>query len=215
MKIYKDKSKDKSYFYYFGWTIPVFLGVFYLLFFVIFQWVYRVKPYEKIDMFIAAYGVNDRYYQNELIKELGKDGLIEVNIYDYPVNDKKIYEYYQAYGETSDFVILSEGDVSEMKEVIKDKFVSLDNLSTDCPAINNYETYQYDSLSYGIKVFDKENETYNAKYDFTTHINFTSEGKEKTNYYLLINKSSINFDKQNNHNLGYLVLEYYLQINEK
>lgn len=215
MKIYKDKSKDKSYFYYFGWTIPVFLGVFYLLFFVFFQNVYRVKPYEKIDMFVAAYGVNDNYYQKELLKELKDDGLVEVNIYDYPVNDKKIYDYYQAYGESSDFVILSEGDVTEMKEVIKDKFVSLDTLASDCPTISHYASYQYDSVSYGIKVFDKSDETYNEKYDFTTHINFTLEGKERTDYYLLINKSSVNFDKENNHNLGYLVLEYYLKINVK
>lgn len=215
MKIYKDKSKDKSYFYYFGWTIPVFLGVFYLLFFVIFQGVYRVKPYERIDIFIAAYGVNDNYYQNEITKQFKDDGLVEVNIYDYPVNDSKIYDYYQAYGESSDFVILSEGDVNEMKEVIKDKYVPLDTLATDCPTINHYDVYQYDSISYGIKIFDKADDIYNAKYDFTSHINFTLEGKEKTDYYLLINKSSVNFDKENNHILGYKVLEYYLDINEK
>ena len=215
MKIYKDKSAGKSYFYYFGWTIPVFLGLFYLLFFLIFQGVYKVKPYQKIDFFIAAYGVNDNYYQEQLIKEFEDDGLIETNIYDYPLTDPKIYDYYQAYGESADFVILSEGDVTEMKEVIKDKYVSLDTLTSDCPNISHYESYQYDSISYGIKIFDKADDSYNEKYDFTTHINFTSEGKEKTNYYLLINKESVNFDKQNNHILGYLVLQYYLVINEK
>ena len=215
MKIYKDKSVGKSYFYYFGWTIPVFLGVFYLIFFLIFQGVYRVKPYQKIDMFIAAYGVNDTYYQKHILNEFEDNGLIEINIYDYPVNDAKIYDYYQAYGEKSDFVILSEGDVNEMKDVIKDKFVSLNSLSTDCPSINHYESFQYDSTSYGIKVFDKDNDSYNAKYDFTTHINFISEGQVETNYYLLVNKESVNFDKENNHILGYLVLEYYLTLNEK
>lgn len=215
MKTYRDKSAGKSYFYYFGWTIPVFLGLFFLLFFLVFQGVYHVKRYQQIDFFIAAYGVKDHYYQERLTKELEKDGLIEVNIYDYPVNDSKIYDYYQAYGEKSDFVILSEGDVNEMKEAIKDKFVPVNNYLEDCPSIAKYDLYQYESVSYGIKLFDKTNEIYNQKYDFTNHINFTSEGKEITDYYLLINKDSVNFDKQNNHILGYLVLEYFLSLNEK
>ena len=215
MKVYKDKNKGKSYFYYFGWTIPTFLVVFFLMFFLIFQFVYRVKPYQKVDYFIAAYGLNDRYYQNEILKRFEKDGLVEVNIHDYPMGDAKLYEYYQAYGEKSDFVILSEGDVSSMKEVIKTKFTPIDNLKSDCPAISKYDSYKFDAVSYGIKIFDDKDDSYNQKYNFTSHINFTAEGKERSSYYLLVNKESVNFDKEKNHIFGYLVLEYFLSINEK
>ena len=215
MKIYKDINRGKSYFYYFGWTILAFFAVFFLLFFFIFQNVYKIKPYQKIDFFWAAYGLKDRYYQQEILKEYEGDGLLEINMYDYPLTDPKIYDYYQAYGENSDFVILSEGDVISMQEVVKDKFMKLNDLLTDCPSINNYDVYQYEESYYGIKLFDKDNDTYNDKYYYLEHVDFISQSHESSSYYLLVNQNSINFDKENNHIFGYLALEYFLSINER
>ncbi len=215
MKIYKDKSRGKSYFYYFGWTIIAFFGLFFLLFFLIFQNVYKIKPYQKIDFFWAAYGLKDRFYQQEILKEYEDDGLLEINMYDYPFNDPKLYDYYQAYGENSDFVILSEGDLVSMQEVIKDKFMALNDLLIDCPTINNYETFVYEELSYGVKLFDKNNDEYNHQHHYLEHVEFTAQGQESFSYYLLVNQNSVNFDKENNHVFGYLALEYFLSINER
>jgi hypothetical protein len=76
--------------------------------------------------------------------------------------------------------------------------------------VNNFETYKYEETSYGIKLFDKENDTYNNKYKFKDFIEFTKEGTDKENYYLLIDKESPNFDETNKHTLGYSVLSYFL-----
>ena len=210
MKIYKDKTKSKSYFYYYGWAILAFLAGFFLIFFLIFQAMFYVKKTQRIDIFIAAYGVKDDNFKKAIEKEYKKDGLIEVNIYSYLESDKNLYNYFSANGEKADFIIFSETNINEMQEYVPENYVNLSALASDIPSLSKYETTEY-----GIKLFDGSNDEYNNKFTYTDTFEFTKEGVDKESYYLLVDKESPNFDKEKNHTLGFSVLEYFLSYHEK
>lgn len=214
-KLYKDIGKGKSYFYYFGWSIIVFLLAFFLLFFFIFQARFYVKRTERIEFFIAAYGMKNNDYNIEIQKEFKKDGLIEANFYSYIESDPNVFSYFEANGEGADFIIFSETNIKDMNDYVKYHYVDVSSLKSDIPNIEKYETFKYEDISYGLKIFDGGNEEYNAKFSFTDLIEFTQEGKEKESYYLLINNQSPNFDKEKGHTLGYSVLQYFLTNHEK
>lgn len=210
MKIYKDQGKAKSYFYYYGWSILVFLAGFFLIFFFVFQSMFAVKRTQRIEMFIAAHGLKDNDYSTKVEKKFKDNGLIEMNIYSYLEDDAEIYNYYSANGEKADFVIFSETNINDLKELVAENYIPLSSLEDTMEEIKTFETYDYEGASYGIKIFDSANESYNNKYKFKDLIEFTKEGQENKSYYLLIDKDSPNFDKANNHTLGYSVLSYFL-----
>ena len=210
MKFYRDISKSKSYFYYFGWTILAFLGGFFLLFFLIFQAMFYVKRTERIEFFIAAHGLKDDNYFNNFKKLFAKEGLIDVNVYSYLEDDPNIYNYFSANGEQADFIIFSETNVNDLEELIKYNYVDLSTLESDVPSISEYDTFEYENVPYGIKIYDPIDDNYNLNHHFQDLIEFTKVGKDKEAYYLLVDTDSPNFDKEKKHTLGLSVLEYLL-----
>ena len=210
MKIYLDKAKGKSYFYYFGWTILVFLAGFFLIFFLIFQARYYVKRTERIEFFIAAHGLKENDIDSKMQKAFEEDGLKEVFVYSYLEDDTNIYNYFSANGENADFVVFSETNVRDMQDYVPSNYFDVTTLSNDVPSILKYDLLQIEGGSYAIKIFDGASEEYNSKYIFSDWIEFTKEGKENESYYLLIDNHSPNFDKQKNNIFGYKTLEYLL-----
>ena len=210
MRIYKDREKAKSYFYYYGWTILVFVVAFFLTFFLIFQNLFAVKRTQRVDMFIAAHGLKDFEYSSKVVKQFKKGGLVEFNIYSYLEDDINVMDYFSANGENADFVIFSETNISDMKEYVPANYVPLSSLEDTVESIISFETFEYEGTAYGIKLFDATNDTYNSKYKFKNFIEFTEEGNDNESYYLLIDNGSPNFDKENKHTLGYSVLSYFL-----
>ena len=210
MKFYKDKEKGRSYFYYYGWTILVFLSAFFLIFFFIFQGIFHVKRTQRIEMFIAAHGLKDYDYDKKILKEFKSQGLIEMNIYSYLENDVNIYDYFSANGEKADFIIFSETNVKDLNEYLPANYIPLADLNEQVECLNRFETFDYEGVSYGVKIFDGANESYNQNLNFQDLIEFTKEGQKKESYYLLIDNESPNFDVKNQHTLGYSVLEYFL-----
>lgn len=210
MKLYKDNAKAKSYFYYYGWTILAFLEVFFLVFFLIFQAIFHVKRYEKIDLFVAAYGLKDYDFEKKVVSNFKDKGLVEFNIYSYMEDDANTANYFSANGEKADFVIFSESNILDMKEYIEYNYIDVSTLEDDIPSLSKYETYLDNSVSRGIKLFDGTNSPYNESHTFNNLFEFTKDGKESESYYLLIDNETENFDKENNHVLGYEVLEYLL-----
>lgn len=209
-KLYKDTMKGKSYFYYYGWTILAFLISFYLIAFLIMQAMFYIPRANKIEIFIAAQGLKDDEYSQKIQKEFEEDGLMEVNVYSYLENDTKIYDFFSANGESADFVIFSETNVTEMQDYVLYNYVDLDSIKTDVPSLASYETFKYDVKSFGIKIYDGSNVSYNSNHHFDRWIEFTNVNKANESYYLLVDVDSPNFDKDNNHTLGYSVLEYLL-----
>ena len=210
MKLYKDSTKAKSLFYYYGWAILVFFGVFFLTFFLIFQALFHVKRYEKIDLFIAAYGLKNNEINTQIEKEFKDKGLVEFNIYSYLAYDPNTANYFSANGEKADFIIFSETDIIDMQEYVTYNYMDVSKLVNDVPSLSKYETYIDNGVSRGIKLFDKTDTSYNESHAFNNWIEFSKKGKENDSYYLLIDNESENFDKDNNHILGYQVLEYLL-----
>ena len=210
MKIYRDQTKAKSFFYYYGWTILVFIAGFFLIFFFIFQSIFAVKRTQRIEMFIAAHGLKDDEYANKIKKEFKSKGLVEMNIYSYLEDDINVYDYFSANGENADFVIFSETNINDMQDYVPNNYMPISSLEDDIESIKSFETFDYDGTAYGIKIFDASNDVYNSKYKFKDLIEFTKEGKDNESYYLLIDSGSPNFDKANKHTLGYSVLSYFL-----
>ena len=210
MTLYKDREKAKSYFYYYGWTILVFIAGFFLIFFFIFQARFAVKRTQRVDLLIAAHGLKDYDYSKKIQKQFKSQGLIEFNVYAYLEDDPNVFNYFSANGEKADFVVFSETNLNDLKEYLPNNYVPLSDIVKVVDKVNNFETYKYEETSYGIKLFDKENDTYNNKYKFKDFIEFIKEGTDKENYYLLIDKESPNFDETNKHTLGYSVLSYFL-----
>ena len=210
MRIYKDREKAKSYFYYYGWTVLVFIVGFFLTFFLIFQSMFVVKRTQRIDMFIAAHGLKDNDYSTKVEKKFKSGGLIEMNIYSYLEEDPNIFDYFSANGEKADFVIFSETNVKDLQEYVPANYMPLSSLEATVESIKSFETFDYEGTAYGIKIFDGTNDAYNNKYKFQDFIEFTKEGVEKESYYLLVDNESPNFDKENKHTLGYSVLSFFL-----
>ena len=210
MKIYRDQTKAKSFFYYYGWTILVFIAGFFLIFFFIFQSIFAVKRTQRIEMFIAAHGLKDDEYANKIKKEFKSKGLIEMKSYSYLEDDINVYDYFSANGENADFVIFSETNINDMQDYVPNNYMPLSSLEDDIESIKSFETFDYDGTAYGIKIFAASNDAYNNKYKFKDLIEFTKEGKDNESYYLLIDSGSPNFDKANKHTLGYSVLSYFL-----
>ena len=207
MKIFT-KEGIKTYLTYYGWTILVLPLVLWSGFYFIFKSMYAPKKYEQLTFFYAAYGLKDNSLHDRMQKDLEADGCYEVNYYDYSILDKKIYEYYSALKDNCDFFVFSEHDLLEMKEVVKDEFKVLDeDLLKRIELPSFYSTYAYEDINYGIKLIDKDDDSYNEKSKFSSIINY-SLNDNKDSFYLLINKDSENFDLEANHTLGYIGLNY-------
>ena len=210
MTIYKDREKAKSHFYYYGWSILVFLVGFFLVFFLVFQSKFYVRRTQRVDFFIASHGLKDNDYYKTIEKKYKSQGLVECNIFSYLEEDPNVFNYFSANGEKADFVIFSETNIKDLKEYVPGNYLPISSLEAEVEAVKNFETFDYEDKAYGIKIFDGENDTYNSKYKFTDLIEFTKEGVEKESYYLLVDNESPNFDKENKHTLGYTVLSYFL-----
>lgn len=211
-KLYKDSSKAKSYFYYYGWTILAFFGVFFLIPFIIYQSMFYVKRNQRIDFFIAAHGMKDESVFNSLKKEFKDNGIIDVNIYSYIEDDINIYNYFSANGEDADFVVFSETNVNDLEDYLIYNYYDLTEFTTHVPSLASYQTYisDDDHLPHAIKIFDKDDDAYNNSHKFNELINFVKEGKDNESYYLLVDTNSPYFGEKSNPSIGYDILEYLL-----
>ena len=187
----------------------MFFANFFLVFIIIFRFRFYVRRTEKVEFFIAAYGLKQDF-SDEIVKQFKDDGLVENNIYFYSEDDPNIFNYFSANGENADYVVFSETNVKDMKDYVPYNYVATNTLLSDIPSISKYDLYEIEGTSYAIKIYDGTNQEYNNKYSFTDYIEFNKEGKGSESYYLLIDNGSPNFDKDNNHTLGISVLEYLL-----
>ena len=205
----KISKKDfHTFLAYFGWTIPVLIAVSWASYFFIFRQIYATKAYEKITLLYAAYGLKDNSIHSKLLNKLESHTCYEVNHYSYGRNSQDLIKHYNAIAPSCDFFIFSETDLNDMHEAIEKNFkpVSVDIITkSSIPASFTY--YSFNTVNYGLKIYDKNDASYNDGKHFDNYINF-SNGTETDSFYLLINKNSVNFDEPANHILGYLSLEY-------
>ena len=201
------KQDRMTYFAYYGWTIPVFLVAFWVIFFFIFQQMYAPRRYEKLVFFYAAYYLKDDSFHKELRKDLQPYGCLDIDYYSYSLDDKSIASKYNSLKDNCDYFVLSETDLKDMDEYIANQYMVIDDSLINKAGIpSDYEFYSFGETKYGIKLFDKDREyKYNDK--FSNWINF-SNGSNTDSFYLVINKTSINFNEEKEHMLGYYGLKW-------
>lgn len=191
-----NRKKIKTFFYYNGGISILIALLSFSVYYVVLSSIDSIKPYEQISIFSSTFGIKDDSLKDELSIKLKEKGVVEVNIYNYVPNDTNIADYFDRFGLSSDFNILPESDLVEMKEYISSYYVTLTQEVINrfnSEAISNLDYYSYQSNQYGFKIYDKEDETYNSKLSFDQYFDFVSESQSKESYYLLLSKSSLNF----------------------
>ena len=200
MKLHPNKKTLLNYFMYYGWAIIVFAIVSFASLTLILSAVNKIYDHQRFSIFFSAYGLKEERFKNELLDELKDDGVIEINYFDYPCNSDQIVTYYDVYGEKSDINILSETDIKDMQQYVGDYFINITGyLKTELNLSNNYTYYSYDEKPYAIKIYDKDDNSYNDKFIYQEWINF-SKGELTDNFYILLRRNSINFGEYGDKN---------------
>lgn len=200
MKLTPNKKSLLNYFMYYGWAIIVFGIVAFASLTLILSAVNKIYDHQRFSIFFSAYGLKEERYKDELLEELKDDGVIEINYYDYPCDSSKVVTYYTVYGEKSDINILSETDIKDMQQYVADYFINItDPLISDLGLSNDYTYYSYDEKAYAIKIFDKDDESYNDKFIYQEWIDFKKEDLSD-NFYILLRRNSINFGEYGDKN---------------
>ncbi len=147
------------------------------------------KDFEKIDLFCEGYSFLDPSLKETILQE--NEGVIfKMETHVYSPHMKEIAKMYAAYGEYADILVLTEKDLTDMDKAIATRFLSMDGLTI--PA--NLTTYQYEDTPYAVKLFDKEDGTYNAHYALGDWLRFDEEFES---LYLLLNSRSQNMGELN------------------
>ena len=208
------KSKVLNFFMFYGWSIIIFSLVAFAGLTLIVSRINRINDNQRFSIFFCAYGLKEERYKNELYEELKEDGVLQVNYFDYLLDDSKIVTYYTSYGERSDINIMSEKDVKDMQEVIAEHYIPLTNdLLTELGLDAKYARYAYENTEYGIKIYDKEDISYNSSFSYQEWINFSNDKGDTDSFFILIRKNSVNFGKSTT--FGIKGLRYLIDENTK
>ena len=149
----------------------------------------EIKRCERFNLFIAAYGMKENNYQNELYELLKDDGIKQVNFYSYLLDDKDIAKYYDAFGYNADAVIFSDSDVESMSGTISTNFMGIGDKLSTALSLDGYKGYYFDDVRYAIMIHDKNDEEYNSKFNYSSWIEFGSGHS----FFLLLNIRSTNY----------------------
>ena len=213
------KKNITNFFTYYLWIVIVFAIVTFASTTLLLSAINKIQDHERFSIFFAAYGITEERGKEDIQELLKDDGIVEVNYYSYRNDDSRIGAYYQAFGYYSEINILSEKDVKDMKETIKNVYIPLTNEfknAAEIPSI--YQTYDYEDKPYALKIFDKDDESYNAKFNYSTWINFETPNIENENFYLLLSYRSPNFGEYGKRNINTSAikgLKYFLHENTK
>lgn len=208
------KSKILNFFMFYGWSIIIFSLISFAGLTILLSRINRINDNQRFSIFFCAYGLKEERHKDELFEQLKDEGVLQVNYFDYLLNDSKIVTYYSAYGEMSDINIMSERDITDMKEVIANHYLPLSNdLLNELGLDAKYARYAYENTEYGIKIYDKEDASYNDNLSYQEWINFSNDNGDTDSFYILIRKNSVNFGKSTTY--GIKGLKYLIDENTK
>lgn len=160
---------------------------------------FALKENEKIQVFSTTYGIKHSFGPS-MVTDLEAEGVLDVLLYDYHPAEGNLYKYFTTLGMKSDFHILSETTLSEFKDVVTDYYLPLfPALNNEIPGalLVNYEYYEFEEVAYGLKIFDHTKLTRSESQAFSDIYEFGEEGRYNDNYYLLLNKKSVNLKGYN------------------
>lgn len=145
-----------------------------------FGYLTKIKPEEKLGVFIGSYSVN--FDQADYLNENRPEYLKVVQVNAYSVSNGMFYTYLSVFGYT-------EGDIL----ILPESYISAENCASLYAEISESYKSQFEHLGfyeiegkvYGIKIHDKE-----AHESVIEGIDF-GDGEKEENYYLLFNKDSV------------------------
>ncbi len=194
----KELSKRKlSRYFEYNW---IFLIVVFLLFYCLFYYslnkINEYKDEEKINIFVEGERLIDEKFAQDLKEQDPR--ILEYNFYLYSPEDPKLFDFYEAFGTNADILILREQDLIDVSSLIKDNFLEIDSQMKEQIVSDEMmvEYYNYQTESYGIKIYDHENPLFNNRYHFDQWIEFNPID----NFYMVFNKNSLKFGKTNDLN---------------
>jgi hypothetical protein len=197
------RNKKSHFFTYYFYIIILVVTLSFTLSYYCLNLKFTYKKNQIFNFFTLSYQTLDDNQIIDKLASLYQDDIKEFNLYNFTSSNKNLTSYYTRFGASADLLILSSDDLSDMDEVIKENFIPLDNLHLD----SFYQYYTFDEVNYGIKVYQKGDETYNVQTSFSSCFDFASDGKDA--YYLLININSLHF--QTSDDIGYAILDSYLE----
>jgi hypothetical protein len=198
-----NKKKIETFLTYYGVIFLVLSALIFVGWHYILSAIDEVKPYERVNIFIEAYHVDESLKEGVYSYVKEKDttsSIYQVNVYNFSPDNNKIANYYSSFGQNADLVILTDKDLEDMGEYIDDNFLSLSDELLDESLkgnVSKYEYYSYEGQKYAIKLYSKDDTSYSY---LSSYISFTSEDKDAYSYYLLLNINSVNVGSYNEYN---------------
>ena len=191
---------------YLSQNIFIIVLVFFLswgLSFLITRDIYSIKDNEKVEIFFDTSSINVEF-KNKIEDKMNNDKILSFNIYDNKDNYtfEKIYDTYPK----CDIFILSSHLIENpnLKELTFNYFAPFnDNILSKFN--NEYEKYNSNNLTYGVKIYKENDINYNKVFNLNLKIDVNLD----YSYYLFINYSSKIFSINNNDSsIGFDVISF-------
>ncbi len=117
--------------------------------------------------------------------------LLKVDVYEASPDESLLTTKFSSFGLTSDFLLLLESDLDEMKDVIKSNLKSLDESSFSFG--NDVEAYEAYGETFAFKLHDGENEEYNARFVSNSLFDF---GDKQKSFYVCVPLDSVHYGEK-------------------
>lgn len=205
MKATLRKEDLQDFFVSWGWLALLLVALSYVVWYWPITTLDQIKNTEKISFFAETYGYKENTFDEDLKTALKGEGVVEVNLYSYSPESGNLDKAYDAYGASSDFLLLPADDMATLfqdvaKTSVLAKFVPYSSALKNEVLLGISDDYAYYSVNqqaYGLKVYDPADPAYNATHPFQDLWQCASGDATIDNqhgaYYLLLNAQTVNW----------------------
>lgn len=202
--------------------IILIFGLSFAVFYLINHNIFKFKNYEKIDFFVEAFDYNDdsylAKYKEGIVRKTSSSNtpILSSEIYCYSPLDTDYTNYFTKFGVNSDILILSSDSLKNLEEgkLLKEYFVPLSEAFISSLNLDSNKYYINDEEIFGLQVYSKDDSELNKNTNFDKLFMFDNS-VYKLDFYLLINKNSVNFSSLMENNItnnGVDALNYLIEV---
>ncbi|MBO8427557.1 MAG: hypothetical protein IAC58_03280 [Firmicutes bacterium] len=202
--------------------IILIFGLSFAGFYLINYNIFKFKNYEKLDFFIEAFDYNDdsylAKYKEGIVRKTSSSNtpILSSEIYCYSPLDTDYTNYFTKFGVNSDILILSSDSLKNLEEgkILKEYFVPLSEAFISSLNLDSNKYYINDEEIFGLQVYSKDDSEFNKNTNFDKLFMFDNS-VYKLDFYLLINKNSVNFSSLMENNItnnGVDALNYLIEV---
>lgn len=202
--------------------IILIFGLSFAGFYLINYNIFKFKNYEKIDFFVEAFDYNDdsylAKYKEGIVRKtsFSNTPILSSEIYCYSPLDTDYTNYFTKFGVNSDILILSSDSLKNLEEgkLLKEYFVPLSEAFISSLNLDSNKYYINDEEIFGLQVYSKDDSELNKNTNFDKLFMFDNS-VYKLDFYLLINKNSVNFSSLMENNItnnGVDALNYLIEV---